>query len=116
VRLEGRYEIEHERVFGFRPALVAPARDRKRLLDLLATWDEDEIARLMPRFLRRAKGGEGRLADLAIRSTSLTDFVFWCPRLRLQESRREVAPRTAENLTEAAKAMGTIRWPAKEES
>lgn len=105
IRLEGLFEIEHRKKWGFLP-IIKQGRDRKLLKDLAEQWGEKVTAKIIVAFFNSTDPQIRRC-----RFFNVPDFAYWAPNIRLSMSRRNGAAvgmneKTASNAHEIAKAMG----------
>lgn len=104
-RAEHAFREEFREAHPGVPLLFREGRDRKILADLLRlAQDEDLVVGwLIPEFFRTQDPAITRF----IRNYDVRDLAFVAQRLLLKRSgRKQLHPRTAENLHEARKAMG----------
>ena len=104
VRLEGFYEIEFRKKFGF-PLIVREARDRKILNDFEEQWGEKAVKATMVGYLTSTDPQVRRS-----RFYNIPDFAYWAERVRMQAATGgDLHERTASNANEVLKAMGRGR-------
>jgi hypothetical protein len=100
VRLEGLFQIEFEKRWGF-AYVLNEARDRTLLKKLIDAWGEPATAAIIPEFFTTTDPQITRC-----RFYNVPDFSYWAPKLRMAQRGGDLHERTQANVHEITKAMG----------